>query len=79
MVRHRPRTLSDLARHGYWLKLICSCGHTVRRDPLELQAVLAMRGASTKLDALQQSLRCQTCGGKTFEATYCYAPERWSP
>lgn len=78
MVRHRLRTLSDLIRNGYWVKLICRCGHTVRKDPSELQELLAERGASTRLDALSDSLKCQACGGKEFDVLQCYGPEVWS-
>ena len=43
-----------------------------------MQAVLAQRGASTKLDALSESLKCQACGGKEFDVLQCYGPEVWS-
>jgi DNA-directed RNA polymerase subunit RPC12/RpoP len=78
MSYHRLQTLTDLARYGYWVKLTCACGHEARRDPMELVQRLSRSGASVRLDSLHRRLRCQKCGGRSFVAEHCHAPEAWS-
>lgn len=77
----RPRhlaTLLHIARAGYFLRLTCPCGHSVRLDPMKVLECLARRGADTRLNRLGDALKCGRCGGKDFRATHCEGPEIWS-
>ena len=71
-------TLLDIAKAGYFLRLTCSCGHSVRLDPMKVLERLARRGADTRLNRLSDTLKCGQCGGKGFRATHCEGPEIWS-
>jgi len=74
----RIRTLTDLARRGYFLKLVCACGHSARIEPLGLAERLSRRSASLALDRLTESLKCQKCGGNNFDAIAVLGDEIWS-
>lgn len=74
----RLRTLTDIAKAGYWLRIACSCGHERRLDPMKIVHRLVQRGANTRLDHLHETLKCGRCGGKDFTATHCQGPARWS-
>ena len=78
MVTHKNNSLSDLIRNGYWLKLTCQCGHEARVDPLTLRTQLFGLGKSMQLDRLSDAVKCKECGGRTFDAEACFAPEAWS-
>lgn len=60
MVTHRIRTITDLVRQGYSLKVVCQCGHTAHLDPMTL---------IVRLEALEGRLRCGHCGSR--EVDYC--------
>ena len=74
----RLETLLDVAHQGFYVKLTCGCGHVRRLDPHKLIARLTRRGASTRLDRLNQTIKCGRCGGKSFQATHCDGPLKWS-
>lgn len=78
MGSRRLETLSDAAQQGYYVELVCGCGHRRRLDPHKLLTRLMRRGASTRLDRLNETIKCGKCGGKAFRAEYCDGPLRWS-
>lgn len=71
MARYRLRTVGDLVRNRYWLRVSCACGHAVKIDPARL---LEKRGI-VPLDQLEGRLRCSVCGGRDVDYTPCYAPD----
>jgi hypothetical protein len=73
MVTHRLKTLSDLKRNGYWLKVICRCGHDARLDPMML-----IECGLTRLDDVGNRLKCSNCGGRDIDYHACNGPEVWS-
>lgn len=78
MGHRRLTTLTDVARYGYWVKVICACGHVARLEPLGLLKKATERHRSARLADLHKLLKCGECGGKTFEVGHCLAPEAWS-
>jgi hypothetical protein len=74
----RLDTLLDIAKQGYWLKLSCPCGHSVKLDPMKVLERLVRRGADVRLARLSESLKCGRCGGKQFSASHCGGPAIWS-
>jgi hypothetical protein len=74
----RLDTLTAVANAGYWVRLKCQCGHENQQNPMVVYQLLAHRGASTKLDRLQEVLKCGKCGGKDFTAEHCQGPAIWS-
>lgn len=71
-------TLMDIAKAGYWVRLRCPCGHENQQNPMRVIDLLARRGASTRLDRLNETLKCGKCGGKAFTAEHCEGPAIWS-
>ena len=78
MVTLKNESLSDLIRNGYWLRLVCDCGHNARLDPVPLRTRLHQAGRSSHLSRLDESMKCVNCGKRTFHATACFGDEVWS-
>ena len=78
MSYHRLETLTSVANAGYWVLLKCPCGHENRQNPMVVVELLAKRGASTRLNRLNETLKCGKCGGKDFTAEHCEGPAIWS-
>ena len=78
MVRHKMDSLSDLIRHGYWVKLKCQCGHEAKLDPVVLRTSLHKRDKSSHLNRLNEAMCCQQCGKSSFAVEPCYGPAVWS-
>ena len=78
MASYKTDTLTALIRNGYWLRLVCPCGHDARVDPVTLRTELQRKGKSLHLARLDESMKCQQCGGRKFDAAACHAPEGWT-
>lgn len=73
MVTHRLRTLTDLQRNGYWLRVVCRCGHEARLNPVPL----IVKGV-VRLDDVPARLKCSACGSREIDYHACSGPEVWS-
>lgn len=61
----RCDSLSDLARHGYRLRVECqACHHRALLDPLVVMLHSHKRGRSLELDKVAHHLRCSECDGR---------------
>ena len=78
MATFKNNSLTDLIRNGYWLRLVCPCGHEAKVDPVTLRTQLHKMGKSSELNRLSESMKCQKCGKRDFNAVACFGPERWS-
>ena len=59
-------SLSDLARHGYRLRVECqACNHFAKLDPLKVMLHCHSRRRSLDLDKVACHLRCSGCGGRS--------------
>jgi len=74
----RLSTLTDIVRYGYWVKVVCPCGHVARMDPMMLLKRAVQHGRSSRVSELHHVLRRGVCGGKDFTAERCLAPAAWS-
>lgn len=74
----RFETLIDVARHGYWVRLTCACGHEAKHNPMIVFELVTRRGGSTRLDRLHKVMKCGRCGAKDFRVEHCQGPEIWS-
>lgn len=62
------RTVSDLSRHGYQLRVECRvCHHRELLDPVPVAIACHNKGWPRDLDALALRMRCSRCGKR--EAT----------
>lgn len=69
-MRFRLETLSDCARRGYQLRVLClECEHVALADPATLMMELHRRKKSQRIDDLEYSLRCSNCGAKRSHIT----------
>ena len=71
-------TLLDIAKQGYWVRLVCTCGHEAKHNPMPVIDLLMRRGASTSLKRLHDTMKCGKCGSKAFTAEHCQGPKGWS-
>ena len=62
MISIRANTLSDLARHGYQLRVECkACKHRALLEPVKLMLTCQERHWPRDLDALARKMKCSKC------------------
>ncbi|MEM6494849.1 MAG: hypothetical protein AAF650_10770 [Pseudomonadota bacterium] len=70
MGRFRLDTLSDLARRGYRVRILClECEHVAVADPAVLGLEVHRRRKSQRVADLEHDLRCSNCGAKRSHIT----------
>ncbi|MEM7687459.1 MAG: hypothetical protein AAF291_00425 [Pseudomonadota bacterium] len=70
MARYRLDSLSDFARRGYNVRILClACGHRVDVNAVILIHHVHEKRLSKRIDQLEFHLRCSVCGGKRTHIT----------
>ena len=70
MARYRLDSLSDFARRGYDVRILClACGHRVDVNAVILMQRVHEKRISKRIDHLEFHLRCSVCGGKRTHVT----------
>ncbi|WP_271077895.1 hypothetical protein [Aurantiacibacter sp. MUD61] len=63
MVRHKLDSVNAFARQGYDLRIRCmACEHVKDASAVEMMLKLGERRLSMSIEALEDRLKCQTCG-----------------
>lgn len=71
MARYRVDTLSQVARNGYWVAVICRCGNRRTFDPVALSLQYKVR----MMDELMKRGRCKLCRQRPWDVQPCFKPE----
>lgn len=70
MARYRLASLSDFARRGYDVRILClGCEHRVDVSAVVLMQRVHEKRLSRRIEDLEFQLRCSVCGGKRTHIT----------
>ena len=71
----RLNSFTDFIRHGYWIRLDCSCGRSAKVDPRLLSQQLLERGGNQHVAKALSRLKCRGCGRRNPAFMPCFGPD----
>ena len=75
MARYSADTISQIKRHGWWVRVICRCGNNKTMRPVELENSSRKVTGHTTIEQLRGILKCKLCGARPWDVHFTFKPE----